>query len=46
MFSIRLDVYVTVESIKDAEEIADDLHTILNKCGVTNSINVTDDINE
>jgi len=41
--SVRIDVYVTVEEVED---IAHDLHEILNKCGVTNSVNITDDINE
>ena len=44
--SVRIDVYVTVENIKEVEEIAHDLHEILNDNGITNSVNVTDDINE
>jgi len=44
--SARIDVYVTVEKLEEVEEIAHDLHKILNRCGITNSVNVTDDINE
>jgi len=43
---VMLEVYVTVENIEEAKEIAHDLHEILGDRGVTNSINVTDDISE
>jgi len=42
MKSILLKVWVEVESKEDAEEIAHDIHKILGKCGITNSVNVTD----
>lgn len=44
MLSIKIDVYVTVVSMEEAEDIAHDLHEFLNNNGITNSTNVTNDI--
>ena len=41
-----LQVYIEVDSIKDAEEIAHDIHEILGDNGITNSVNVINDTNE
>jgi hypothetical protein len=38
MISVLIEVDVTVENI------ADDIHKILNKCDITNGTNVTDEI--
>lgn len=46
MLSILINVNITVESIEDARDIADDLSEILNDNGIINSINVTDEISE
>jgi len=40
MKKILLEVWVTVESKEDAEEIANDIHEILGDNGITNSVNV------
>lgn len=40
MISVLLEVYVTVNNIKDAHEIAHDISEILGDCGITNSINI------
>lgn len=44
MFSILIEVNVTVEDIEDAQEIANDLHEILNDSGITNSVVLTEEI--
>lgn len=46
MICIKLEVFVTVETVEDAEEVAHDLNKILNKCGITNNVIVTDEISE
>lgn len=43
-FSILIEVNVTVSSTEEAKEIAYDLHEILNDNGITNSVNVTNEI--
>lgn len=43
MKSMLLEVWVTVESKKDAEDIAHDISEILGDCGITHNINVTDE---
>ena len=35
---VELIVNVEVESLEEAEEIKYDLHNIINKCGITNSV--------
>jgi len=46
MTSVKIEVNVTVHNVADADDIGDDLHEILNKCGITNSVVVTDEISE
>jgi len=41
MKQILLEVWLTVESRKDAEEIAHDIHEILGNNGITNSVKIT-----
>ena len=41
-----LQVYIEVDSEKDAEDIAHDIHEILGNNGITNSINVINDTND
>jgi len=43
---MKIEVFVTVEHVEDAQEIATDLHKILSDNGITNSVNVTDEISE
>lgn len=43
-FSILIEVNVTIGKIKEAEEIAHDSHEILSDNGITNSVNVTNQI--
>lgn len=43
MTSRLIEVWVTVESKKDAEEIAHDISEILGDCGFTNRVEVTDE---
>ena len=38
-----LQVYIEVNSEKDAKDIAHDIHEILGDNGITNSVKVTDD---
>lgn len=46
MFSVLIDVNVTVNDMDEAKDIAYDLHDILNDAGITNSVNVTNEISE
>ena len=43
---VLLNVWIEVESMEDAEEIVSDIHEILGKCGITNSVNIVDIENE
>jgi len=38
-----LEVYIDVDTIEDAEEIAHDLHEILGDNGITNSVSVIEE---
>lgn len=42
MKEILLEVWIQIKDKKDAKDIAHDIHEILNDCGVTNSVVVTD----
>jgi len=46
LISIKLEVWLTVNNSTEAKDIADDIHNILNKNGITNNINVTDEYSE
>ena len=41
MLSALIEINVTVKDMDEAVEIADDLHDILNDCGIINSVNTT-----
>ena len=41
-----LQVYIEVNSEKDAEDIAHDIHEILGDNGITNSVNVINNTND
>jgi len=41
-----LEVYIEVDSEKDAKNIAHDIHEILGDNGITNSVKVINDTNE
>jgi hypothetical protein len=41
---VKYPVNVTVDTVDEATEIASDLKEILDKNGITNSVNVTDEI--
>ncbi|MBP2245314.1 hypothetical protein J2Z28_001932 [Paenibacillus xylanexedens] len=43
---MKVEVFITVEKVEDVEVIAKDLHEILCDNGITNSINITDEISE
>lgn len=44
MISVKLEVYVTVDNVEDAKEVAHDLKEILDDNGITNNVVVTDEI--
>lgn len=44
MISIKIEVFVTVNDLKEANKISNDLHEILNDNGITNIVIVTDEI--
>ena len=44
MFSVLIEVNITVDNMEDAKNIAHDLHEILNNNGITNSVNLTEEI--
>lgn len=46
MLSVLIEINVTVKDMDEAVEIADDLHDILNDCGIKNSVNTTNCIEE
>jgi hypothetical protein len=43
MKSILIKVYVTVERSEDAKAIADDINDILDKSGITNNVELTNE---
>lgn len=43
MNSVLIEINVDVDSIEDARYIAEDLHKILDDCGVINSVNIVDE---
>lgn len=43
MDSVLIKVYVTVDSIDDAEDIADDIHEILSDSGIINGAEVVNE---
>ena len=46
MMSVKIEIFVTVVDLKEANEIGDDLRRILFKCGVTNKVTVTDEVSK
>ena len=43
MEEVLIKVYVTVDNMQDANDIADDIHEILNDNGIKNSTDVNED---
>jgi hypothetical protein len=44
VISVLIEVNVTVENVEEANDIAEHLHETLNRNGITNSVNATDEI--
>ena len=45
-YSVLIEVNVTVNDMDEARDIAKDIHDIISDAGITNSVNVTDEISE